>query len=211
VNLPFYRLSRASVRLCFRALFGFRTIGSERVPRTGPLIVACNHVSNLDPPALGVALPRPVTYMAKKELFAMPVLGPVITGLGAFPVDRSRGDLGAVKVAIAVLTRGACLGIFPEGGRNPDGTKEPQSGVALLASLSGATVLPAYVSGTSQSKFRHRVTVVFGEPLRFERSDASAPAPGIEKNQKARRDDLAKWTRELMSEIYALREIADGH
>jgi 1-acyl-sn-glycerol-3-phosphate acyltransferase len=195
----FYAFSRWCVRVSLQTLFGFRTIGAGKVPLSGPLIVACNHVSNLDPPSLGAAMPRPVTYMAKKELFAMPVLGPVITWLGAFPVDRSRGDVAAIRTAIGVLERGTCLGIFPEGGRNVDGTKEPQMGVALLASMSGAAVVPAYVSGTSQSKFRSPVTVVFGEPLRFERG------------QKARRDDLAKWTEELMRRVYALREISGDH
>jgi 1-acyl-sn-glycerol-3-phosphate acyltransferase len=195
----FYAFSKWTVWAIVAALFGFRTIGRELVPATGPLIVACNHVSNLDPPCLGVGLPRPVAYMAKIELFEMPVLGPVITGLGAFPVDRSRGDVASIKTALGVLERGACLGIFPEGGRNTDGTKEAQLGVALLAARSGAPVVPAYVSGTSQSKFRSRVTVVFGEPLRFE--------PG----RKARRDDLAKWTEELMERIYALREKTGAH
>jgi 1-acyl-sn-glycerol-3-phosphate acyltransferase len=137
--------------------------------------------------------------MAKKELFEIPVLGSLIRWLGAFPVDRSRGDIASIKTAIGVLERGTCLGIFPEGGRNVDGTKQAQMGVALLASLSGATVVPAYLSGTKKTKFRSEVTVVFGEPLRFE--------PG----QKARRDDLAKWTEELMRRIYALREKTGGN
>jgi 1-acyl-sn-glycerol-3-phosphate acyltransferase len=195
----FYAFCRFVVWALASLLFGFKTIGREHVPPAGPLIVACNHVSNLDPPCLGVGMPRPVSYMAKIELFAIPVLGPVITWLGAFPVDRSRGDVASIKTAIGVLERGTCLGIFPEGGRNTDGSRQAQLGVALLAARSGATVLPAYVSGTSQSKFRSRVTVVFGEPLRFEAG------------QKARRDDLAKWTDELMSRIYALREKTGDH
>ncbi len=196
---PFYAVARSLVWAVVATLFGFRTIGRENVPPTGPLIVACNHVSNLDPPCLGVGMPRQVTYMAKKELFEIPVLGRLIRWLGAFPVDRSRGDIASIKTAIGVLERGTCLGIFPEGGRNVDGTKQAQMGVALLASLSGATVVPAYLSGTKKTKFRSGVTVVFGEPLRFE--------PG----QKARRDDLAKWTEELMRRIYALREKTGGN
>jgi len=190
----FYSVCKWASWAVVATLFGFKTVGLQNVPRTGPLIVACNHISNLDPPCLGVGLPRPVAYMAKTELFDIPVLGWVIRALGAFPVDRSRGDVAAIRAAIDVLERGTCLGIFPEGGRNVDGTKQPQMGVALLASRSGATVVPAYVSGTSHSKFRSRVTVVFGEPL------GSGPP------RKARRDDLAKWTEELMIRIYALRE-----
>ena len=173
---------------------GYRVVGAERIPATGPLIIACNHVSYLDPPALGVGVPRPVAYMAKSELFRIPVLGPLIRALGAFPVDRSRGDVAAMRAAVRVLASGAVFGIFPEGGRNVDGTKKPQMGAALLASWSGATVIPAYVSGTSQGKRSGPVIVTFGEPLRFE--------PG----QKARREDLAKWTSDLMDRIYALRE-----
>jgi 1-acyl-sn-glycerol-3-phosphate acyltransferase len=177
-----------------RVTRGYRVEGAERIPATGPLIIACNHVSYFDPPALGAAVSRPVSYMAKSELFAIPILGPLIRALGAFPVDRSRGDVAAMKAAVRVLQAGAVLGIFPEGGRNLDGTKVPQMGVALVASWSGATVIPAHVSGTSQGKRSGPVIVRFGEPLRF--------APG----QKARREDLAKWTDELMGRIYALRE-----
>ena len=81
--------------------------GAERVPLSGPLIVACNHVSYFDPPALGVAMPRPIHYMAKQELFDIPVLGRVITWLNAFPVDRSRGDRAAIKRSLQVLQNGA--------------------------------------------------------------------------------------------------------
>jgi 1-acyl-sn-glycerol-3-phosphate acyltransferase len=198
VNLPFYTFAKWLVWLILRSGWRFRIVGAARVPRTGPLIVACNHVAYLDPPALGAALPRPVTYMAKEQLFAIPVLGPVIRALGAFPVDRSRGDIAAIKTALGILATGACLGIFPEGTRNTDGTGKPQMGVALLASLSGATVLPAYVSGTTRANRLRPITVTFGDAMRFE------PAG------KARREDLAKWTSELMSRIYALRDASEG-
>jgi len=190
---PFYAFAKWLVWAILSLGWRFRIVGAENVPRSGPLIVACNHIAYLDPPALGAAVPRPVTYMAKEQLFKIPVLGPVITGLGAFPVDRSRGDVAAMKTALGILKTGACLGIFPEGTRNPDGTGKPQMGVALLAAKSGATVLPAYVSGTSQAKRLARITITFGEPLRF--------VP----EGKATREDLAKWTGELMRRIYALR------
>ena len=147
-----YALCKFGSWAFLRLTRGYRVIGVERIPAAGPLIIACNHVSYFDPPALGAAVPRPVSYMAKSELFAIPVLGPLIRALGAVPVDRSRGDVAAMRAAVRVLQAGAVFGIFPEGGRNLDGTKTPQLGVALLASWSGATVLPAYVSGTSQGK-----------------------------------------------------------
>ena len=110
-----------------RVTRGYRVVGAERIPATGPLIIACNHVSYFDPPALGAAVPRPVSYMAKSELFAIPVLGPLIRALGAFPVDRSRGDVAAMRAAVRLLQGGAVFGIFPEGGRNIDGSKKPWS------------------------------------------------------------------------------------
>ncbi len=193
MNAGVYALCKFGSWAYLRVLRRFRVVGAELVPAAGPLIIACNHVSYLDPPTLGAACPRPVLYMAKVELFRIPVLGPLIRALGAFPVDRSRGDVAAIKAAARVLQAGAVFGIFPEGGRNPERTKQAQMGVALLASLSGAPVIPAYVSGTAAGRLAP-VTVTFGEPLRFE--------PG----QKARRDDLAKWTQELMNRIYGLRE-----
>ena len=116
MNRGFYAFARTLVRTLLGLFWRFRVVDAANVPLDGPLILACNHMSYFDPPALGAAATRPVTYMAKQELFKIPVLGPIITGLGAFPVDRSRGDVAAIKTAIGVLERGTCLGIFPEGG-----------------------------------------------------------------------------------------------
>lgn len=195
----FYVISKAFVRSVLTIIGRIEAIGAANVPRTGPLILASNHIAYLDPPALGCVTPRPVTYMAKSELFDMKLLNLFIRPLGAFPIDRSRGDTGAMKAALKVLATGACLGIFPEGTRNKDGSNKAQLGVALLASISGAPVVPCYVSGTSEAKRFKKITVVFGEPMRF--------ALG----RKASREDLAKWTEELMSRIYALREKIDGN
>jgi 1-acyl-sn-glycerol-3-phosphate acyltransferase len=194
VTLTFYDFAKAVVGGALRTVWRLKVHGAERVPRSGPLIVACNHVSYFDPPSLGVALPRPLRYMAKVELFRMPVLGPLITWLNAFPVDRSRGDVAAIKRAVEILRSGAAVGIFPEGTRNKSGDLRPQVGVALLAVLSGAPVLPAYVGGTARAKRLGRIDVAFGEPLQVTRAE------------KASRDDLAKWADEIMARIYALRE-----
>ena len=194
MNRPFYAFCRQLVRQILRAGWRLKVVGAERVPLAGPLIVACNHVSYFDPPALGAACPRPLSYMAKAELFSIPVLGPMIGALGAYPVDRSRGDVSAIKRSLDVLKTGTALGIFPEGTRNPTGEIVPQSGVALLADLSGAPVLPAYVAGSTNPRRLGQITVIFGEPLRFERV------------QKARREDLAKHTDEIMTRVFELRE-----
>jgi 1-acyl-sn-glycerol-3-phosphate acyltransferase len=177
-----------------RTFWRLHVHGAERVPLSGPLIVACNHVSYFDPPALGVAMPRPIHYMAKQELFTIPVLGTVITWLNAFPVDRSRGDRAAIKRSLQVLQSGAALGIFPEGTRNTTGEIQPQLGVALLASLAKAPVLPAFVSGSAKANRFGRIDVAFGEPMEFG------------SGQKATREDLAKWTDQIMARVFALGE-----
>ena len=103
-----------------------RATGAENLPRTGPVIVACNHVSYLDPVALGIGLPRMVTYLAKKELFSIPILGALVRGCGAYPLDRDAGGVAAVRAALRVLKNGRCIGIFPEGTRNLHRTRHPR-------------------------------------------------------------------------------------
>jgi 1-acyl-sn-glycerol-3-phosphate acyltransferase len=189
----FYAFSKSCVTLALR-MWRLRVDGCERVPRDGPLIVVANHVSYFDPPVLGCALPRPLHFMAKKELFDIPVFGALIRSYNAFPVDRGRGDVGAIKRAVNVLGAGNAVLLFPEGTRNRDGSGKAESGAALLASLSGAPILPAYIEGTLHVSRLSQIKVVFGEPFR--------PGDG----KKASREDLAKRTNEIMERIFALRE-----
>jgi 1-acyl-sn-glycerol-3-phosphate acyltransferase len=194
VNLPFYRFSRGLCRVIIRALYGFRAIHPENVPAAGAVIVACNHVSYLDPVVLGIGFTRPVTYLAKKELFALPVLGPVIVGLGVYPLDREAGGVAAVRAALRALKEGRCVGIFPEGTRNLTGEVEGKGGAALLGALSGAPVVPAAISGTRHARPFHPIRVIYGEPII------------VKRQRKADGDDLEKWTEEIMRRIRALEE-----
>ncbi len=98
---------------------------------------------------MGCLCPRRISYMAKKELFEIPVLGPVIRALGAYAVDRQGSATAAIKRSLQVLKNGGAVGIFPEGTRNRSGGLQPQTGVALLASLAGAPVVPASIRGTA--------------------------------------------------------------
>ena len=194
-----YDIARGGLNLFMRSLWRMEVSGLENVPMTGPLVVACNHVSYVDPVALGCALPRPLWYMAKSELFAIPVLGRAIALVNAFPVDRSKGGLAAIRKSVALLKEGKAIGIFPEGTRNLEGQAEEKSGAALLASLAGALVLPAAVIGTARASKLGKIRVAFGEPLR------------VERNRKAERDDLEKWTGEIMSRIRGLEEQYGAH
>ncbi len=191
-----YAFASFTIRTYSTLVWNAHVYGRENVPTSGPLIIACNHVSLLDPPVMGCYVPRQVSYMAKKELFEIPVLGPLIHGLGAYPVDRGGSATSAIKRSVDVLRGGGCVGIFPEGGRNAEGDKVPRGGVALLASLAKAPVVPAAIVGTNEKKKRGKIKVAYGAPV-------ALPA-----GRKATRDELAKFTDTVMSAIYALaREI----
>jgi len=198
VNPGFYDLSKLAVRTLAR-VWRARVIGAENVPANGPLIVACNHLSYLDPPVLGALCPRRIRYMAKKELFEIPLLGPVIRGLGAYSVDRGGSATAAIKRSLQVLESGGVVGIFPQGRRSPGGTAPPQTGVALLASLAGVPVVPACVRGTDRALALARIDVAFGPPLEL-------PA-----GRKATRDDLAKFAGDIMSAIEQLSGSMSGN
>lgn len=141
----------------------------------GPLLVACNHASLLDPPALGSLLPRPLRFMAKQELFAVPVLGRLIAWLGAIPIARGGADRRAVFAIAASLQKGNAVLIFPEGTRTSDGNlQKPKTGIGwLAANIQDSLILPVYIAGTYQAWPRHRalprlgrVQIHIGKPVR---------------------------------------------
>ncbi|HYW54979.1 MAG TPA: lysophospholipid acyltransferase family protein [Dongiaceae bacterium] len=192
--MTFYRFAHIVVGLLFRIVFRYRVIGADKVPRDGGVILAANHISNFDPPILGIALPRPVSYMAKKELFGMPVLKTILPWLYAFPVDREAGGTAALRAALRMLKEGRCVGIFPEGGRNVTGDNDEKAGAAFLAAASGAPVVPTAIVGTRRLRPFARVTVVFGEPMH------------VARNRQSKEDDLAKASGEIMQRIRTLEE-----
>jgi 1-acyl-sn-glycerol-3-phosphate acyltransferase len=192
--VTFYGVSRAAVNVVLRAAFRVRISGGENVPMSGGLLVAANHISNLDPPLLGIALLRPVSYMAKKELFALPVLGLVLPRLNAFPVDRQAGGTAALRAALRLIKDGRCVGIFPEGGRNVSGTNEEKAGAAFLAAASGVPVVPAAIVGTRHLRLFGKVTVIFGDPIH------------VVRNRQSDGGDLEKGAAEIMQRIRALEE-----
>jgi 1-acyl-sn-glycerol-3-phosphate acyltransferase len=192
--VTFYGFAKVVVNAIVRTTFRFRVVGAEKVPLCGGLIVAANHISNFDPPILGIALPRPISYMAKKELFTTPVVGWLITRLNAFKVDRQAGGTAALRASLRMLKEGRCVGIFPEGGRNVTGTNEEKPGAAFLAAASGVPVVPAAIVGTRRLRPFGRVSVVFGDPIR------------VTRNRQSDGDDLEKGATQIMQRIRALEE-----
>lgn len=160
----FYDCLKVVVRPIFYLLFRVKVVGKEHAKYTGKMILISNHVSNYDPIFVHLVVRPKVYFMAKEELFKNPLLRWLITRLGAFPVGRGRGDLGAIKNSFKILKEGKTLGIFPEGTRSKDGmTKAFQHGAAMIALRTDSPVLPIYLA--RRPKLFRRTYVLIGEPI----------------------------------------------
>lgn len=168
---------RVTFQLFFHLYFRMARIGREHIPRTGPVILAANHRSFLDPFIIGTLARRPMYYVAKQELFANPVVSWLLSALGAFPVARGQGDGEMIRTATDLLSRGEIVLIFPEGTRTrPGPLAKARRGVGRLALETGAPVIPVAVIGTESVRrgWRirpHRVRVRVGPPLDYPQLD----------------------------------------
>jgi glycerol-3-phosphate dehydrogenase (NAD(P)+) len=173
VNPLFYWFIRALFVPFFLVYFRMQRVGREHLPRSGPLLLASNHRSFLDPFVIGTLARRPVYYMAKRELFEKRWQAVLLNALGAFPVDRGTGDSDAMDTARAILARGDCVVLFPEGTRvRPGPLGQPKRGVGRLALETGAPVVPVAVIGSDAVRRGWRirprkVRLRVGPPLRF--------------------------------------------
>jgi 1-acyl-sn-glycerol-3-phosphate acyltransferase len=150
VSLVLYHLFKWSVvSPVLHTYFRGRIHGAEKVPQQGRLIVVSNHASDFDPPILSCCMRRPVAYMAKEELFQVPVLSQAIRLYGAYPVKRGSADRSAIRAAIASLEAGWATGVFLQGTRTPDGRiTAPKLGAAMIAAKMQAPLLPVSLWGT---------------------------------------------------------------
>ena len=131
--------------------FRLQTHGGENVPQSGPVLIVSNHASYFDPPLVSNCVRRPVAYMAKEELFDVPVLAQIIKLYGAYPVSRGNADRAAIRSALQCLENGWAVGIFLEGTRTPDGRiHDPKRGAALIAAKAKVPLLPVSLCGTEQ-------------------------------------------------------------
>ena len=197
--LLYYLLKYFAVNPLFRLYFRGRIIGLDRVPMAGKLIIVSNHASDFDPPFVASAVGRPVAFMAKEELFKIPLLGPAIRMYGAYPVKRGSADRAALRAALAAVDEGWATGLFLDGTRRADGRiHEPKVGAALIAARTQATVLPVGVCGADKI-FKRGVKYPQPVPVTIHIGEPMDPPP-----EKANPDVLNTFTQTYTDRVHAL-------
>ena len=195
----FYKILKPFFYLLFKIFNHFQIVGHENIPDSGAVILVGNHTSYWDPFIIGAAVNRKVNFIAKAQLFKIPLLGPLMSYFGAFPVKQGKGDRGAIEHSLEILKEGKVLGIFIEGTRNtknPETMLKPLPGPAMLAIRSQATVIPVAIINARKILWSFkRLRIIFGKPIVFH------DTPEIEKKELYRR--IAE---ELTSEILNLKQ-----
>jgi 1-acyl-sn-glycerol-3-phosphate acyltransferase len=192
-NFPMRIWSEAVVRGLFTSIWGMKVTGLEHIPLGGPVIIAVNHVSIIDPPLAAVAVaPRRRPFgIGKKELFEKPILGWWLRATGSFPLDRAGDATSAMRAALQILEAGGSLFIYPEGTRvKPGQTRAPKAGVAFLSYRTKAPVVPLRVLGTAEFPNKFPLEARIGEPL----------APPLSED----RETGLAYAKSVMERIYSL-------
>ena len=173
-------LVKFTFRVFFKTFYDFRVEGLENIPKTGALLIAGNHLSNADPPAIGcmAGLVRDSRFVAKKELFQVPGLGWFFRHCNYIPVDRARqiGDFGALKEFVSALEKGESVVMFPEGTRSKTGKpQKPKSGIGFLVYKTGVPVLPVKIEGTFGWPWVRTIRVKFGTVMHLQKDETLEP------------------------------------
>ncbi|MEN9573017.1 MAG: hypothetical protein RL514_872 [Verrucomicrobiota bacterium] len=211
---PVYRLTWLACRAYYRLWHRWRVLNPERLPLTGPVIIAANHSSFLDPPLIGSGVPRPINYLARESLFRTRVFGWYLRQLNCVPVDRDGAGAAGLKGILDRLHDGGVVILFPEGTRSTDGNFQPaRAGIGLTVIKSDAPVVPVRVFGTYEAWNRnrklprpHRVIVKYGLPMDFKalREEAkTCPKPRLKEIYQEIAD-------QLMAAIAKLEPVADA-
>jgi len=190
--MSLYNVAKWIVSLIFYPLFRIKVYGKENIPKQGPVIICSNHISNLDPPVVGLTSSRDIYYMAKEQLFEKRFFGKLILKLHAFPVKRGMADRNALRKGLEILNNGKTLGLFPEGTRSKTGEiGKPLAGVGFFAMRSNAEIVPCAIIGPY--KGWKPLTVAYGEPIDMEEY----------RNQKTSAKEMADI---IMEEIKILKK-----
>ena len=214
---PSYFIGWSLFRLIYATYFRWRVYNPENVPLNGPVILACNHASFIDPPLVGSGLRRPVNYLARESLFRFPIIGAILRSWNAVPVDREGGGASGLRAILDRLLAGGAILLFPEGTRTKDGNlQSARSGIGLTVIKSDAPVVPVRVFGTFEAFSRNhkfplprRIAVKYGRPIDFSSLRAEAkvcPKPRLKQIYQEVAD-------RIMAEIAALQPHANsaGH
>lgn len=194
-----WRPLQALARVLTHVFFNQKTFGLEHIPLHGGALIVSNHQSNLDPVLLGVHLPRPMTYLAKSELFEInPLFSALLRSLGGIPIHLGHGDVGAVRQAIQCLHEGHLLNIYPEGSRTPDGEiGRIEKGVALIERRAQVPIIPAVIVGAFEAWPLTRrfprpfpVRVQFGPPMQLADKKPEEILTTIDQTLRKMFDDL---------------------
>ncbi|QOR65288.1 1-acyl-sn-glycerol-3-phosphate acyltransferase [Cytobacillus suaedae] len=187
-----YSFAKGLASIVFNPLYRVEVVGVEKIPNSGSVLICSNHINNFDPIIVGISTPRPIHFMAKEELFRVPVLGQLVPKLNAFPVKRGMSDREALRKGLKVLKEDSVLGLFPEGTRSKDGKLgKGLAGAGFFATRSEASVVPCAIIGPY--KVFGKLKVVFGEPIDMNRL----------REQKASAEET---TEEIMNSIRELLE-----
>ena len=188
--MTFYAFAKSVVYTIFKPWYRIEAIGVENFPKEGGVLLCANHIHNFDPIVVGIMAPRPVHYMAKEEIFRVPVLGGIVKKCNAFPVKRGFSDREALRTGLKILKDGNVFGLFPEGTRSKNGELgKGLSGAGFFALRTEANVVPCAVIGPYKS-FK-RLKVVYGKPIDMDEM----------RKAKASADQVTEL---IMSEIHKL-------
>ncbi|PLR99762.1 lysophospholipid acyltransferase family protein [Bacillus sp. T33-2] len=164
--MSFYSFVKTVVYGVLKPLYRIETIGKDNFPAKGAVLLCANHIALLDPPVVGITAPRPVHFMAKDEIFSVPLLGKLVSNLNAFPVKRGMSDREALRKGLSILKDGKVLGLFPEGTRSKTGELgQGLAGAGFFALRSDALIVPCAVIGPY--KPFSKLKVVYGKPVDF--------------------------------------------
>lgn len=196
----YHALKWSVVMPIFSGYFRGSVQGIENVPKRGAFLAVSNHASNFDPPILSASLGRPVAFMAKEELFQVPVLKQIIRVYGAYPVKRGAGDRRAIRAALDALQEGWAVGVFLQGTRTPDGrVTSPKPGAALIAAKAQVPLLPVCICG-SENIFQSGSSWPRPAALTVRIGSAIAPPTAVKK------EALNLVTEECATQINALQQ-----
>lgn len=186
-----YYLGRFLFKWFFIIIYRCKAYGSQNIPEDTGLIIAPNHSSYFDPPMAGCFMKRDLFFMAKEELFSIPVLGFCIKRTNAFPVKRGKQDMSAFRNAFGLLKNKRALLVFPEGTRSKDGKLgKARPGVGMIACNAQVPVIPVKITNTNKMFKLKKLSIVYGKPL--------YPP------KEYKKDDYLKFSQKVLDEIKKL-------